>query len=243
MDKIGIRKTYMRDIYSKYWISAREKIYKDLPYDKYLIDLLDNLNISGSVLEVAIGTGIPFGNYFYKKNPDFKGIDISSLLIEECKKLSPGIVAIVGDAEDLPFPDGLFNLTYCFHSTWLFPNILQAISEMLRVTKKNGFIVFDITNLANPEIIRKNKKTIKRSQNKFYPLVHILKKIIKSILGISESWKFVISDTPTNPVCVVNLLTGYSLNIYGRASDDGLVLLKDLNENPKYSRLVFLVKK
>jgi ubiquinone/menaquinone biosynthesis C-methylase UbiE len=243
MDKAGLRKKYMRDIYSKYWISAREKKYKELPYDRYLIGLIESTGINGSTLEIAIGTGIPFGGYFYNKVSEFKGIDISPVLIDECRRLNPGIDAIVADAENLPLMDESFNLTYCFHSTWYFPDISKAISEMLRVTKKNGFIFFDIINLANPEIIRQNNKMIKRSRNKLYPLMHLLKKIIKNIIGISESWKFIISSTPTDPVSIVNLLNNYSISIFGRASDDILVLLKDMNENVKYSRLVFMVKK
>jgi ubiquinone/menaquinone biosynthesis C-methylase UbiE len=243
MDKNEMRKKYMRDIYSKYWITAREGKYKDLPYDKNLIGLLGNLNIRGSVLEIAIGTGIPFGRYFYKKKNGFKGIDISPRLIKECRRLNPGIDAIVGDAEDLPFPDSYFSLTYCFHSTWYFPDISKAIFEMLRVTKKNGFIAFDIINLANIEIIRQNNKIVKRSRNKFYPIVHVIKKIIKSLMGISESWKFIISSTPTDPAEIVSLLKSHSLKIYGRASDESLILLDDLGENSNYVRLVFLVEK
>lgn len=71
------QKKYMRDIYSKYWITARDKKYKDLPYDEFLINLIDSKNIEGDYLEIAIGTGIPFGRYFYKKCKDFTGIDIS----------------------------------------------------------------------------------------------------------------------------------------------------------------------
>jgi len=36
-DNMSIRKKYMRDIYSQYWITAREKIYGFTQYDKNLI--------------------------------------------------------------------------------------------------------------------------------------------------------------------------------------------------------------
>lgn len=42
------RKKYMRDIYSKYWITSREKKYGFLEYDKNLIEYIIN-NVGGGV--------------------------------------------------------------------------------------------------------------------------------------------------------------------------------------------------
>lgn len=243
MKEPGLRKKYMRDIYSKYWISAREKKYPDLPYDRYLIEKIESLKIDGPFLEVAIGTGIPFGKHFYNKSSEFKGIDISPRLIDECRRLNPGINVIVGDAEELPFSDSYFNLSYCFHSTWYFPDVYKAISEMLRVTKNGGYILFDIVNLLNQGINYENQKAIAKGKNILYPGIHILKKVIKSIIGISESWKYIITSTPTNPADLTQLLKDYTTNIFGRTNDDHLILLKDTDEFPSYARLIYLVKK
>jgi ubiquinone/menaquinone biosynthesis C-methylase UbiE len=238
-----VRKEYMREIYSKYWVSAREKIYKDLPYDKHLIDIIELLNIRESILEIAIGTGIPFGKYFYKRIQNFKGIDISPLLVEECKRLNPGIDVVVGDAEYLPFPDCFFNLTYCFHSSWYFPDIKKAINEMIRVTNDNGAVIFDIINMANPEIVRQNSVAIKRSRNKFYPLVHFIKKLVKILIGKPYPWTFIYSISPTDPYRVINLLEKYSLAIYGRTNKENLILIENPDNIPDYTKLVFLVRK
>ena len=243
MNKIEKQKKYMQDIYCKYWISAREKNYKDLPYDRYLMNLIDSKNIVGAVLEIAIGTGIPFGKYFYKKCTDFTGIDISPLLIEECKRLNPGINVFVEDAENLKFQDKSFNLTYCFHSSWYFPDLQKAISEMLRVTKLNGFIIFDIINSTNPEIKKQNDKSIYRENSKIYLFIHILKKIVKIFLGIPDSWRYVRECTPSDPIQIISMLKSSSFYIFGRASDDRLIQLSDYNEFQKYSRLVFLIEK
>ena len=236
-------KKYMRNIYSKYWITARDKKYINLPYDGNLIKLIESLNIKGAYLDIAIGTGNPFGKNFYKKTNEFKGIDISPLLVEECKKLNPGINVEVGDAENLVFQDEKFSLTYCFHSSWYFSNLQKSISEMIRVTKSDGYIIFDIMNITNAEIKEKYKKLIKRERSRIYPFIHILKKIIKLVIGFPESWRYINIITPSNPFNLIQLFNQFTYNIYGRSLDETLKLLENENDFEKYSRLVFLIKK
>lgn len=130
------RKTYMREVYSKSWISAREEIYGFLEYDKNLCNYIcKHVPEAGKLLEVAIGTGYPFADFFQKAEYSVQGIDISPKLIEKCRQLYPKINCKVGDAEDLDYPDDFFDCVYCFHSTWYFPNLNKAIDEMLRVTR------------------------------------------------------------------------------------------------------------
>ena len=45
-ENISDRKKYMRDIYSKYWITSREKKYGFLEYDKNLIGYITK-NVGG----------------------------------------------------------------------------------------------------------------------------------------------------------------------------------------------------
>ena len=51
------RKTYMKNIYSQYWINAREKIYGFPQYDKNLCNFVcKNIPRGKNILEVGIGT-------------------------------------------------------------------------------------------------------------------------------------------------------------------------------------------
>lgn len=111
------RKDYIKKHYSQYWLTARDKIYGFLEYDKNLISLIERYLKPNSkkFLEVAIGTGYPFSDYFANKDYNVYGIDISSELVEKCKNLNPKINAIVGDAEKLDFESGIFDITFCFH--------------------------------------------------------------------------------------------------------------------------------
>jgi Methylase involved in ubiquinone/menaquinone biosynthesis len=147
------RKTYMKDIYSRYWSYAREKEYGFLEYDKNLCNyIIKNVSKGGNVLDVGIGTGFPFGDFLQKGGYDVHGIDIAPILIEKCKKLNNKINCKVGDAENLTYPNNFFDCTYSFHSTFYFPNLCKVISEMIRVTNPNGLIIFDIQNKNNNEM-------------------------------------------------------------------------------------------
>lgn len=133
------RKTYVKDVYSRYWISAREKKYGFMEYDKNLCKYISDLiPPNKQILEVAIGTGYPVADFFQKKGYLVHGIDLSPALIQKCKTINSDIECKVGDAENIEYPDNYFDLSYCFHSTWLFPDLKKALDEMLRVTKQGG---------------------------------------------------------------------------------------------------------
>jgi len=129
------RKAYMRSTYAKYWKNARDNVYGFMDYDKALIDLIKhNVGEGSSILEVAVGTGEPIAKSIVESGYEVSGIDISDLLIEQCKKNNPEIKCKVDDAEKLSFSDAEFDFTYCVHSAWLIPDFDKAILEMVRVT-------------------------------------------------------------------------------------------------------------
>ncbi len=133
------RKTYIKKVYAGFWLNAREEIYGFPEYDKCLCNYISKeVKKGGGLLEVAIGTGYPFADYFEKNGYQVYGIDIAPKLINKCRKLNPRIISEVGDAESLRYADESFDCSYCFHSTWLFPNVNKVINEMIRVTRQGG---------------------------------------------------------------------------------------------------------
>lgn len=54
---------------------------------------------------------------------------------------------IVGDAEHLPFSDHKFDVVNCFDAFPHFPDPIRSLSEMKRVSKPNGLIVFEPSNI------------------------------------------------------------------------------------------------
>jgi len=105
------------------------------------------------ILDVACGTGrmlkaikesCPSAEYF--------GLDASKamtkILKKRSKELNLKVNLKLGDATKMPFKDDTFDITYTYHLTWHLPQKLQRkiIKEMLRVTKKEGYILFDVLN-------------------------------------------------------------------------------------------------
>lgn len=91
-----------------------------------------------------VGSGLcELVNFISQKN--YK-IDITCLDInEELVKLarSYGYKAVHGEIIKLPFPDESFDVTHCSHvlEHLGYPEVINAIDELVRVTKKGGVII------------------------------------------------------------------------------------------------------
>ena len=243
------RKTYMRDIYSKFWLSAREKEYGFLTYDKVLCSyIIKNIKPGKKILEVAIGTGFPFADYFQKKGYEVHGIDIAPILIEKCKNLNSKIICKTGDAENLEYKNNYFKCVYCFHSTFYFQNIIKVISEMLRTVETNGMVIFDIQNRNNKKIVEGfNKMKLNKSQG-FRKLLRYGKNIIKIILrkGIPD-WTNVIHEVPTYPETIFeyfekNEIKNYHILVQSDKESD-LEIKNEISSFKNFPRLVFVIWK
>jgi demethylmenaquinone methyltransferase/2-methoxy-6-polyprenyl-1,4-benzoquinol methylase len=126
----------------------------DRIWRKKAIDLLRPLQ-PRSILDIATGTG-DFGLQSLKLNPDqVIGIDISKGMIEEGRKkirrknLAKQIELRIGDSENLVFPDNKFDAVIVAFGVRNFENLHKGLSEMLRVTRKNGRVV--ILEFSQPE--------------------------------------------------------------------------------------------
>lgn len=242
------RKTYIRDVYSKYWITAREKIYGFTEYDKNLCNYLcEYVPNGGKVLEVAIGTGYPFGDFFQKAGYLTYGIDISPALIEKCQQINPNIKSKVGDAEDLDYLDNYFDCTYCFHSTWYFPDLNKAIDEMLRVTRPGGLVMFDIQNRNNKEIDSCYQKQLSESKG-LRRIIRYGKNIVARVIlhHGTPIWCSVIHEVPTYPESIYRHLKDRQVTnfkVMVEKNDESIEVKDGYDSFKDYGRLVFVVRK
>jgi ubiquinone/menaquinone biosynthesis C-methylase UbiE len=242
------RKTYIKEVYSKYWLNARDRIYGFSKYDKNLCTyIIDHIPKGQKILDVGAGTGFPFADCFQNNGYYVYGIDISPELIEKCNTSYPDIHAKVGDVEALEYPDNYFGGSYCFHSTWYFTDLKRAIEEMIRVTSHGCLIIFDIENRNNKEIEKAYKKKLREAKG-----LERCKKYFKNIVKIvlrqgTSDWHFVVYEVPTYPHAVYEYLKECcypnTFQVFVRENDDSLRVTEELSSFERYGRLVFVVLK
>jgi ubiquinone/menaquinone biosynthesis C-methylase UbiE len=236
------RKHFMREVYSRYWLNARETKYGFMDYDRQLCELISSrAPEKGKLLEVAIGTGYPVADTLQRQGYEVHGIDISPALVEKCLETNPAIHAKVGDAENLAFADGEFDATYCFHSTWYFPDLTRVIDEMTRVTRPGGFIVFDIQNRANPEIAQAYEQRLAAVRPGLGPRLNLhARNVAKVVLKRGNpNWHGLVYEVPTDPNMLHKHLGDRVYQIFDRELNE----LPGQGAFPDKSRLVFLVDK
>jgi ubiquinone/menaquinone biosynthesis C-methylase UbiE len=107
----------------------------------FMLSMIDLLKM-GSILDIGSGTGRVLV-HAKGVNPNLKvmGIEPSAELrqVGYSKGLSPHEL-VDGDAQQLTFDDGAFDLVCAFAALHHIPNPRKAVSEMLRIANKAVFI-------------------------------------------------------------------------------------------------------
>jgi|SRR5581483_10206164 len=235
----------MRDVYSKYWLTAREKKYGFMPYDAGLCELVRSKAPEGSKLfEVAIGTGYPVADYLQKAGYEIHGIDISPALIEKCHETNPAIHAQLGDAENLEFADAEFDGTYCFHSLWVIPDVKRVISEMLRVTRPGGAVLFDLQNAANPAIAEAHRQSVEKLRPGLGARLELYARNTAKVLlrRGNANWHAINYEVPALPSEIFDHLKSLGasdIEVYARnESDQSIARVDELGDLSEHQRLV-----
>lgn len=150
----GLIVSYYRDYYQKvlglsdYKERIQKRLREDESHEKK-ISLVENIlnykfDISKKVLVVGGGTGAEFialnrrGCDVYTIEPNKSAVEILKLKL---KREGISLNKIRQDyAENISFQTNFFDFVYCFTVLEHVSNITEAIKEMIRVTKKNGYI-------------------------------------------------------------------------------------------------------
>ena len=76
------------------------------------------------------------------------GIDLSAPYVDFARRTTPdlGIAFEVGDALDLPYPDGIFERTLSMLALDVLPDPLRGLREMRRVTRPGGVVAVVVNN-------------------------------------------------------------------------------------------------
>lgn len=97
------------------------------------------------LLDVACGPGLLLKNAI-EKGVKAYGVDISEVAIELSKSFVPEANTVLGNAENLPFPDEEFDFITCIASLERFINTEQSLEEMKRVSKPGAKFCFMVRN-------------------------------------------------------------------------------------------------
>ncbi len=95
------------------------------------------------LLDCGCGTA-PMLSLLQKKYPEkhYTGIDLTPEMIEAAKaKNMPGVNLVVGDCEDLPFPENSFDAVICCQSFHHYPNVQKFFNSVSGVLRPGGRLI------------------------------------------------------------------------------------------------------
>lgn len=242
------KKKYITKIGANAWSESHKKVHGITEEDKGLVNLISKVTkFDSNLLDVGIATGFPYVDLLYSKKKEYKisGIDLVNELIEICNKDYPNVNAKVGDAESIPFIKNSFDTTFCFNSTWYFPDFTKALLEMKRVTKKDGYIIFNMINLGNKNILNNFKKRV-FANSKFGKIIRFFENLARRILRKKKKTVIPIFETflsSSEVIKVIGKLKIQKFYIYACAKKGKLKKINDFKFIDKYPKLIFLLKK
>jgi len=163
------------------------------------------------VLDVGCGSGEK-SLLFLDKVESFVGLDASVTEVEKAKK--KGIKAVVGDAQELPFPENSFEVVLAFHLIEHLEDPLMFLRESYRVLTPGGYLLL-ITPNKNRWTSKITRIIFKNSKYK-YPMNpdHIFE-------FNSLDFKKILSRTKFSSFQIISLFLGASMSIFGTAFDFG----------------------
>jgi ubiquinone/menaquinone biosynthesis C-methylase UbiE len=93
------------------------------------------------VLDVGCGTGVLTGELARRSRGEVTGIDLDPAMVAYARQHAPEVRFEQGDALDLPYPDGQFDVACCHFLLLWVADAEQAVREMARVTRKGGCLL------------------------------------------------------------------------------------------------------
>jgi ubiquinone/menaquinone biosynthesis C-methylase UbiE len=143
---MSIEQIHVRDVYDKIADEFSDTRYR--PWS-CVEDFLDKIPPGSKVADIGCGNG---KNMLYKPELEWKGCDFSKNLVEIC--LDRGLNVIMGDALNIPYNSSNFDYTICIaviHHLSTEEKRMKAISELIRITKKDGIVLILVWGLEQPE--------------------------------------------------------------------------------------------
>ena len=130
------------DAFARRYDERRGRGYHKL-IDDQAAGLVRRVGRDRALLEVGCGTGL-----ILERAAGFarsaRGIDISPEMLQRAR--DRGLDVREADASKLPFDDASFDVAYSFKVLSHVPDLAASLSEMARVVRPGGHLVFDVYN-------------------------------------------------------------------------------------------------
>ena len=142
MDEQALRE--LEDGYNRVAKEYVERIFGELehkPLDRQLLDRVA-ASIAGPVCDLGCGPG-HVARYLRERGVDVCGIDLSSEMIGQARRLNPGIEFAQGNMLSLDVADEAWGGIVAFYSIIHVPRaeVVTALSEMKRVLRPEGLLL------------------------------------------------------------------------------------------------------
>lgn len=131
-------KAFIKAHYNSIAATWRNKVWVHDPLFQTRIRSFANLTGKEKLLDVGIGSG-DFSSLF--KVGSVTGIDIAERQLDECRSRHPDYRLLLGDAENMSFNGGEFDVVCARNLLQHFKDPTQVIKEMLRVLKVGGLVL------------------------------------------------------------------------------------------------------
>lgn len=98
------------------------------------------------VLDLACGTGVVARRAIKVVGPEGSvvGLDLTEAMLAVAERIEPQVEWRLGDAMDLPFDDGSFDVVVCQAGLMFFPDRVDALAEMRRVLRPGGRLALQV---------------------------------------------------------------------------------------------------
>ena len=157
MSKEIVNKAY--NILAKEYYEARKFKTGSSYFFNENLEMPTTLKLLGSIkgkriLDLGCGPGL-YASVLKQRGAIVKGIDASEELIKIAREEVKGVEFILGDAEKLPYRNNEFDIVLSALVLGHFDKWNKVLSEIRRVLKKNGVLVFSIHNPVTEKFVKK----------------------------------------------------------------------------------------
>jgi len=200
--------------YGYYSEGLNIELIKEDEKDRYPIHLYHHvasqINLKGlKVLEVGSGRGGGCSYITrYLKPSEMYGIDISASAVDICNKIYniENLSFMVGDSENLPFEDNMFDAVINVESSHCYASMDKFMKEVSRVLKPNAYFLF--CDLRRNIYIQEMLDSIDSNGFSLISKTDISTNIIEATLQMSEDRKEAINKL--NPGWFRNVLESFA---------------------------------